>query len=106
MRFKKTEVCQTCAKLKNACQTCLLDLEYGLPLQVRDQALGIDEAMPTSDVNREYYTQNQERYADNVVHNQGRVPTPACEPFYEDTERVRARERARGNERGGECMLM
>lgn len=61
MRFKKTEVCQTCAKLKNACQTCLLDLEYGLPLQVRDQALGIDEAMPTSDVNREYYTQNQER---------------------------------------------
>ena len=35
MRFKKTEVCQTCAKLKNVCQTCLLDLEYGLPVQVR-----------------------------------------------------------------------
>ena len=34
MRFKKTEVCQTCAKLKNICQTCLLDLEYGLPTQV------------------------------------------------------------------------
>ena len=29
MRFKKTEVCQTCAKLKNVCQTCLLDLQYG-----------------------------------------------------------------------------
>lgn len=29
MRFKKTEVCQTCSKLKNVCQTCLLDLEYG-----------------------------------------------------------------------------
>ena len=29
MRFKKTEVCQTCSKLKNICQTCLLDLEYG-----------------------------------------------------------------------------
>ena len=29
MRYKKTEVCQTCAKLKNVCQTCLLDLEYG-----------------------------------------------------------------------------
>ena len=29
MRFKKTEVCQTCAKMKNICQTCLLDLEYG-----------------------------------------------------------------------------
>lgn len=34
MRFKKTEVCQTCAKVKNVCQTCLLDLEYGLPTQV------------------------------------------------------------------------
>ena len=29
MRFKKTEICQTCCKLKNVCQTCLLDLEYG-----------------------------------------------------------------------------
>ena len=29
MRFKKTEVCQTCSKLRNVCQTCLLDLEYG-----------------------------------------------------------------------------
>jgi pre-mRNA-splicing factor RBM22/SLT11 len=30
MRFKKTEICQTCSKLKNVCQTCLLDLEFGL----------------------------------------------------------------------------
>lgn len=29
-RYKKTEICQTCAKLKNVCQTCLLDLEYGI----------------------------------------------------------------------------
>lgn len=60
MRFKKTEVCQTCAKLKNVCQTCLLDLEYGLPTQVRDAALGLSEEIPTSDVNREYYLQNAE----------------------------------------------
>ena len=38
-RFKKTEICQTCAKLKNVCQTCILDLEYGLPVQVRDEAI-------------------------------------------------------------------
>ncbi|VDP51144.1 unnamed protein product, partial [Soboliphyme baturini] len=29
MRYKKTEVCQTCSKVKNVCQTCLLDLQYG-----------------------------------------------------------------------------
>jgi len=58
MRFKKTEVCQTCAKLKNVCQTCMLDLEYGLPVQVRDHALKIADSLPTSAVNREYFLQN------------------------------------------------
>lgn len=61
MRYKKTEVCQTCAKLKNVCQTCLLDLEYGLPVQVRDQALKMRDEMPKSDVNKEYYIANAEK---------------------------------------------
>ncbi|KAH7961339.1 hypothetical protein HPB52_008026 [Rhipicephalus sanguineus] len=61
MRFKKTEVCQTCSKLKNVCQTCLLDLDYGLPVQVRDNALSLRDDMPKSDVNKEYYSQNMER---------------------------------------------
>lgn len=60
MRFKKTEICQTCAKLKNVCQTCLLDLEYGLPIQVRDTALKIVDKLPQSDVNKEYYIQKIE----------------------------------------------
>jgi len=60
MRFKTTVVCQTCAKTRNVCQTCLLDLEYHLPTQVRDTALGVSNEAPTSDVNREYYAQNQE----------------------------------------------
>ncbi|KAF8798187.1 hypothetical protein BYT27DRAFT_7343931 [Phlegmacium glaucopus] len=59
-RFKTTVICQTCAKIKNVCQTCLLDLEYGLPTQVRDTALGIQNEAPTSDINREYYAQNME----------------------------------------------
>jgi pre-mRNA-splicing factor RBM22/SLT11 len=59
-RFKQTVICQTCAKIKNICQCCLLDLEYGLPTQVRDTALKIKNQAPTSDVNREYYAQNME----------------------------------------------
>ncbi|KAH9033807.1 hypothetical protein EDB85DRAFT_1864214, partial [Lactarius pseudohatsudake] len=54
MRFKTTVVCQTCAKTRNVCQTCLLDLEYHLPTQVRDTALGVANKVPTSDINREY----------------------------------------------------
>uniref|UniRef100_A0A8C9Q1W9 Pre-mRNA-splicing factor RBM22 n=1 Tax=Spermophilus dauricus TaxID=99837 RepID=A0A8C9Q1W9_SPEDA len=65
MRFKKTEVCQTCSKLKNICHTCLLDLEYGLPIQVRDAGLSFKDDMPKSDVNKEYYTQNMEREISN-----------------------------------------
>ncbi|KAJ1522369.1 hypothetical protein ONE63_002659 [Megalurothrips usitatus] len=61
MRFKKTEVCQTCSRLKNVCQTCLLDLEYGLPIQVRDAALRIKDDLPRSEVNKEYYIQNMDR---------------------------------------------
>ncbi|XP_045138882.1 pre-mRNA-splicing factor RBM22-like [Portunus trituberculatus] len=61
MRFKKTEVCQTCAKIKNVCQTCLLDLEYGLPTQVRDSALSLTDEMPKSEVNKEFYIQNMEK---------------------------------------------
>ncbi|XP_022202538.2 pre-mRNA-splicing factor RBM22 isoform X3 [Nilaparvata lugens] len=60
MRFKKTEVCQTCSRMKNVCQTCLLDLEYGLPIQVRDTALRIKDDLPRSEVNKEYYIQNMD----------------------------------------------
>lgn len=61
MRYKKTEICQTCSKLKNVCQTCLLDLEYGLPIEVRDKALAIHDNLPRSDVNKEFYNQNIEK---------------------------------------------
>ncbi|CAN0920888.1 Zinc finger CCCH domain-containing protein 49 [Linum grandiflorum] len=64
-RYKKTEICQTCCKLKNVCQVCLLDLEYGLPVQVRDTALSINstDAIPKSDVNREYFAEEHDRRA-------------------------------------------
>ncbi|KAJ2703875.1 Pre-mRNA-splicing factor slt11 [Coemansia sp. IMI 203386] len=55
MRYKKTEICTTCAKLKNVCQTCILDLEHGLPVQVRDSALSIQDNVPKDDANRRDY---------------------------------------------------
>ena len=48
------------------CQTCLLDLEYGLPTQVRDTALGLQTDAPTSDINREYYAQNMESKVSHI----------------------------------------
>ncbi|KAK1923016.1 hypothetical protein DB88DRAFT_440801 [Papiliotrema laurentii] len=59
-RFKKTEICTTCSKIKGVCQTCLLDLEYGLPVQVRDAALGRKNQAATTDINKQYYIQNLE----------------------------------------------
>lgn len=82
-RYKKTIVCQEVAKAKNVCQVrilttshiwgcniqppaiaqvCLLDLAYNLPVQVRDQALGIDpeNELPTSAVGREFALMEQQ----------------------------------------------
>ena len=54
-RFKKTEICQTCAKVKNVCQTCLLDLEYSLPVEVRDKFLKEKVEIPKDVVNRDFW---------------------------------------------------
>lgn len=60
-RYKKTIVCQEVAKAKNVCQVCLLDLDYNLPVQVRDQALGMaGDALPQSDPGREFALKRME----------------------------------------------
>lgn len=54
-RFKKTIICQDVAKAKNVCQVCLFDLDYNLPVQVRDEALGMaDNALPESVAGKEF----------------------------------------------------
>jgi pre-mRNA-splicing factor RBM22/SLT11 len=60
-RGKKTNICLTCARLKNCCQCCMLDLSFGLPIVVRDAALKMVAPGPQSAVNREFYAQEHER---------------------------------------------
>jgi len=68
-RYKATVVCQSCAKMKNVCQTCLFDLEYGLPVQVRDKYLeevGQSKvALPPSRTNRDYAINEFHRMGEN-----------------------------------------
>jgi pre-mRNA-splicing factor RBM22/SLT11 len=56
-RFKKTEVCQVCARIKNACQACLLDLDTGASMNERDKTLDLDNKFeaPKDFVNRDYW---------------------------------------------------
>lgn len=61
-RYKRTEICQLCAQMKNVCQTCVLDLQYGLPVEVRDAFLSTENntnssSVPMSDANQEWAIQ-------------------------------------------------
>mmetsp|Transcript_53994 Transcript_53994/g.117751 ORF Transcript_53994/g.117751 Transcript_53994/m.117751 type:complete len:439 (-) Transcript_53994:367-1683(-) len=66
-RYKETIIAAEVAIAKNVCQVCLMDMEYNLPVAVRDQLMGSGSAdrgvngvqMPTSDVNKEFYWANQ-----------------------------------------------
>ncbi|EKX73492.1 conserved hypothetical protein [Theileria equi strain WA] len=53
-RYKQTIICQNCSKAKNLCQTCLFDLEYGLPVQVRDQFIKGGIELSDSKINLNY----------------------------------------------------
>ncbi|CAK5014148.1 unnamed protein product [Aphanomyces euteiches] len=80
-RYKKTEICQTCAKLKNVCQTCVLDLQYHLPVQVRDAFLAVSERqdVPESEANREWFAQQHNAMLEDqgVVSAYGKSAAPS-----------------------------
>lgn len=62
-RFKATIICQLCSRMKNVCQCCLLDLDFGLPVQLRDKYLAENEhvSIPTSRVGIDYQVQMAQR---------------------------------------------
>eukprot|EP00921_Rhytidocystis_pertsovi_P015715 GHVQ01024953.1.p1 GENE.GHVQ01024953.1~~GHVQ01024953.1.p1 ORF type:complete len:375 (+),score=35.57 GHVQ01024953.1:217-1341(+) len=88
-RFKQTIICQTCSKLKNVCQTCLFDLEYGLPVQVRDKYLKESQRLdlPEAHVNRNYLANQLDQMAEKQL-PYGKTSNPVLErlarqsPYY------------------------
>lgn len=68
-KYQKTAICNTCCRIRNCCSLCMLDLQFGLPIQIRDAALKLVKQGPTSEINREFYAQNQ-----TGKHSAGEVP--------------------------------
>ena len=65
-RLKRVEICKNCAQTKNVCQVCIYDMQYGLPVAVRDKVLkeaggGSGSAVPLSHANRSWFAQQQAR---------------------------------------------
>ncbi|KAK3115464.1 Pre-mRNA-splicing factor slt11 [Teratosphaeriaceae sp. CCFEE 6253] len=111
-RQKRTGICLTCARLKNCCQCCMLDLSFGLPITIRDAALKMVAPGPQSDVNREYFAQNNEREIEEGRGLEGYEKTDekarellrrlaSSEPYYKKQRRLEAE----GAEEAGQKLL-
>ncbi|KAF2236106.1 hypothetical protein EV356DRAFT_513351 [Viridothelium virens] len=110
----RTAICLTCARLKNCCQCCMLDLQFGLPIVVRDAALKMVAPGPTGTVNREYYAQEHER---EIEEGRGELEgvyegaegkardllkrLAESEPYYKKQRRLEAEGRAEEGQEGG-----
>ncbi|KAL7562656.1 hypothetical protein ACA910_006348 [Epithemia clementina (nom. ined.)] len=85
-RIKRVEICRSCAQAKNVCQVCIYDLQYGLPVKVRDKILreagttaagSAALAVPQSRANRAWFSAQQQRALDqgqNLVAGAGTDP--------------------------------
>jgi pre-mRNA-splicing factor RBM22/SLT11 len=108
-RQKSTGICLTCARLKNCCQCCMLDLSFGLPITIRDAALKMVENGPRSEINREFFAQNHEREIEEGRGLEGYEKTDekardllrrlaANEPYYKKQRRLEAEAEASGGQ--------
>jgi len=102
--------------MKNVCQTCLFDLEYGLPVQVRDrylEELGQEKIeMPESRVGRDYKLQNLHAAGESEKAGEtyGKIRHPMLErlarktPYYKRNEARICTFFVKGAcNRGGDC---
>merc|ERR1712216_116354 len=110
-RYKKTVICQDLARLKNVCQVCMLDLDYNLPVQIRDKAFSIRETLlPASRVGREVALNRLERSCEKHI-NMGYTNPPndllmklaRNEPCYKRNQPRTCSFFTKGCNRGLEC---
>lgn len=67
-KFSRTIICLTCARQRNCCQACMLDLTYGILIQMRDAAFkmaGIENpyetAYSSNEVTKRYVAQREDQ---------------------------------------------
>lgn len=79
-RMKRVEICRACAQAKNVCQVCIYDLQYGLPVKVRDRVLretgsstSMAAAVPQSNANRAWFSAQQQRMIEQGENTVGQV---------------------------------
>jgi pre-mRNA-splicing factor RBM22/SLT11 len=92
-RLKKVEICQNCARTKNVCQVCIFDLQYGLPVKLRDKMLAEHGssivAVPQSDANLSWQKAQQARAIEQGV--SGVVPGMAAHLKLQSIARMQPR---------------
>lgn len=59
-RRNTTKICPSCSRRKSACQCCMLDLNYGLPLALRDSVLKISADTGKNPVTQKYIAENSD----------------------------------------------
>lgn len=54
-KIMRTEICQTCSRVKHVCQSCILDLKFGMEMDTRDKFLKQKIEIPKDPTNRDFW---------------------------------------------------